>query len=667
MKGLKKDKNKDLFKELSIWLLFGLTGASCANIGNPTGGARDEDPPRFVSANPSSGSLNVDRNKITLTFDELVNVKDPFTNVVVSPSSKGVPRITSSGRRVNIEFDSLVANTTYTIDFGNAIEDNNEGNKLQGFAYSFSTGPILDSLRISGRVLGARDMEPQQSVLVGVYPLEMMSDTTFEKSRMVRVAKTDDRGQFTIRGLGAGKYRIFALEDNDGDYAYSSPEENLAFFDAVVEPTSVETISKDTIYNSQTGKIDTIVSRLRTRYLPNDLLLRMFNSGLRQQYMTKYERLDSTRVFIKFNTLSDTLPRVRVLGRPEIKSPGVLERSVRNDSLVWWLTPELMRTDSLRLIVDYARSDMNLVKTAVSDTLDFFTRRPVVKVKNDKKQRRLATADSIAAITTQFKMLTPVVQDVHLPLSFEVATPLARLDTTKVRLSVLTDSVYRPVRGLLLPAQDGNPRKYMLDYEWDYGSRYKLEIDTIAGRDIYGKATRPLIHEFKVKELGDYCSVLFRLTGLQAGVRAFVELLNGSDAVVRVEPVDNGEVYFPFLEPGKYYARVIMDLNGNGEYDTGNYAQGLQPELAYYYSGVINLKKNWDREIVWNVWDQPADRMKPEAILKNKPNKDKRDQGLGKGNQSSEEDDDWFDPTVNPFDPNDKATKRHNNRTAGSY
>ena len=134
---------------------------SCASMGTPSGGPRDEDPPRFVRANPMPEAVNVSRSNMSIDFNELVNVKDAFSKVVVSPPSTQAPRISSSGRRVNIEFrDTLLPNTTYTVDFSNAIQDVNENNPLEGFSYTFSTGPTLDSLRISGMVLNAADLEP---------------------------------------------------------------------------------------------------------------------------------------------------------------------------------------------------------------------------------------------------------------------------------------------------------------------------------------------------------------------------------------------------------------------------------------------------------------------------------------------------------------------------
>lgn len=642
-----------------------LAAASCANMGTPSGGPRDEEPPILVSSNPPAGAVNVDREKITLTFNELVNVKEAFQKVVVSPTSKSVPRVSSQGRRVNVEFDSLAPNTTYTVDFADAIEDNNEGNTLRGFAYTFSTGPVLDSLRIAGRVLGAHDLEPQQGMLVGVH--SNPADTAFTGERLLRVAKTDDRGQFTIRGLAPGRYRVFALADNDNDYRYSSPEEDVAFYDVEVEPSSRQTVALDSVYDRLTGRVDTVTERIRTQFLPNDIVLRSFNSEIRQQYMSKYERLDSTRVFMKFNTRADSLPRVRVLGHPEITSLGHLEATERLDSLVWWLTPELMRTDSLTLAVDYTRSDQNLVRTQVTDTLKFFTKRLPAPKKKKNDRRRISPEDSIAAITTTFNVKSGATQDVYLPLDIETPAPLQRLDTTAFHLSVLVDSTYVAVPGgfsLAMP-DSLKPRNLTLDYPWDYGAKYRLEIDSLAATDIYGKPTLPLSHDFAVKATGDYCSLLFHITGIPAGIPAFVELLDNRDAVQRTAAVKDGDAYFPYLTPGRFYARVVLDLNGNGVYDTGNYSLRLQPELAYYYPKAINIKKNWDKEENWAVFDTPVDMMKPEALLKNKPDTDKRARNRKSSTETDEEEEeDIFDPTRNPFDPNDRGRR---NRVGTGY
>lgn len=639
--------------------------AGCANIGNPSGGPRDEDPPRLVSANPPPGSLGVNRTKMVLQFDELVNVKDAFSKVVVSPTSRSVPRVSSLGRKVTVEFDSLAPNTTYTVDFADAIEDNNEANTLQGFTYTFSTGQTLDSLRISGRVLGARDLEPAQGMLVGVHA--NLADSAFTTERLLRVAKTDDRGQFTIRGLAPGQYRVFALDDKDNDYRYANQEEDIAFYDMVISPTAEPAVANDTVYDKITGNPDTVIQRPRTRFLPNDVILYRFNSEKRPQYLTKYERLDSTRVFMKFNTRAESLPCISILGYPKGTTLGALEASEKLDSLVYWLRPELVRDDSLIIAARYMRTDSTGQLREFSDTLRFFTKKPSVK-KHGRKEIKISAADSIARITTSFRGTGGgSSQEVWLPFHFESEHPIATFDTTKVSLKILVDSTYRSVATALrvLQADSLSPRHFRIEFPWEYEQKYRVEIDTMAAIDIYGRPTRPFSQELNVRPASEYCSLTLMLSGLDPSMPAFVELLGSGDKLERTALVENGRAYFPFLNPGKYYARMIEDRNGNGRYDTGDYSTLTQPETAFYYPKAFNIKKNWDKEETWDVYGTAIDQQKPRAILKNRPKQGKhRNRNEQNSGDEEEEEDGLFDPTRNPFDPNDRGSR---NRGATRY
>ncbi len=631
--------------------------AGCANIGNPSGGPRG-DPPRLVSANPPPGSLGVNRTKMVLQFDELVNVKDAFSKVVVSPTSRSVPRVSSLGRKVTVEFDSLAPNTTYTVDFADAIEDNNEANALQGFTYTFSTGQTLDSLRISGRVLGARDLEPAQGMLVGVHA--NLADSAFTTERLLRVAKTDDRGQFTIRGLAPGQYRVFALDDKDNDYRYANQEEDIAFYDMVVSPTTEPAVANDTVYDKLTGTPDTVIQRPRTRFLPNDVILYRFNSEKRPQYLTKYERLDSTRVFMKFNTRAESLPCISILGYPKGTTLGALEASEKLDSLVYWLRPELVRDDSLTIAARYMRTDSTGQLREFSDTLKFFTKKLPVK-KHGRKEIKISATDSIARITTSFRGAGGgSSQEVWLPFHFESEHPIATFDTTKVSLKILVDSTYRSVATAprVLQADSLSPRHFRIEFPWEYEQKYRVEIDTMAAIDIYGRPTRPFSQELNVRPASEYCSLTLMLSGLDPSMPAFVELLGSGDKLERTALVENGRAYFPFLNPGKYYARMIEDRNGNGRYDTGDYSTLTQPETAFYYPKAFNIKKNWDKEETWDVYGTAIDQQKPRAILKNRPKQGKhRNRNEQNSSDEEEEEDGLFDPTRNPFDPNDRGSR----------
>jgi len=638
--------------------------ASCASIGNPSGGPRDEDPPRFVRANPAPGSLNVNRQKIEIEFDELVNVKDAFSKVVVSPISKSTPRVSSLGRKITVQFnDTLIPNTTYTIDFADAIEDNNESNKLQGFTYSFSTGNVLDTLQISGMVLSADALEPQQGMLVGVY--SNLADSALSTLPLERVAKTDDRGRFSIQGLAPGEYRVFAVADVDNDYKRANPEEAMAFYDFTLTPTAERVNAIDTVFDLLTGDVDTVLNRERTRFLPNDILLRSFESDYKSQFLQKYERVDSTRLRFIFNAPSETLPEISPVNVEGYKDWWTLERSAKNDTLTYWLNPAtLVATDSLQIAATYFRTDSAQNLTLATDTLKFFTQRPKVTKKKDKKKKdEKADTVPVKIPALGFKMISQSTQEVNLPLIMEFDTPLNRFDTTAFHLEMMVDTVWAPVPKAWKPehVDSLNPRTFKIEYPWEYATEYRLSVDTLAATGIYGLMTDPLEHKFKTKAEEDYCALTLNISNFTDTIPAFVELVNNSDAPVRREKVVNNSVTFKYLAPGKYYVRIFEDHNGNGIYDTGDFNLHRQPDMAYYYPKIINLKKNWEKSESWNVFDTAIDLMKPEAIKKNKPATDKRNRNNKSENGlEEEEEEDYFDPTRNPFDPNDKGRRRSN-------
>lgn len=662
--GQMKSAFRCLLLCLGAWLLY-----SCASIGNPSGGRRDEHAPKVVRSNPAPYSTGVKAEKVVIEFDEIVNVKDAFSKVVISPTSAETPRVSSLGRKVTVQFqDTLEPNTTYTIDFADAIEDNNEANKLTSFAFTFSTGDEIDSLRISGMVLGAQDLEPQQGILVGVHM--SMEDTAFTRQRLVRVAKTDDRGRFTIRGLKEGPYRLFALKDLNNDFRWDNPEEDIAFHSELIYPTSEPDVAVDSVFNDITGELDSVVHRDYTSFLPNDILLNSFNIQYKPQYLVNYERIDSTRIQLIFNAPSDTLPEVALVDATPEPDWYRLQRSAKNDTLTYWLRdPKIISTDTLRLSTTYLRTDSAKMLTPVNDTLRLITKRPKAVKNNDKKKKkRKEEVDTLPPPIPllELKAITSTTHDVYLPVLISFGTPLDTLNPAAFHLEQKVDTVWRPVKW----SEGPKPRdsvaqlEYRIDYPWQYGENYRLVVDSLAATGIYGLWTGPFSHEFKVKAEEDYSNLFLRVEGLDT-VPAFVELLNKSDEVVMRRPVEETVASFYNVNPGDYYARLVMDADGNGEFTTGSYDNLRQPEYTFYYPKKITLKKNWDLDQTWNIYETAVDLQKPNAIKKNKPAQDKRKKSQ-QNDEMLEEEDDYFDVNENPFDPKSKR-RRDSTGSMGNF
>lgn len=619
--------------------------AACASIGSPSGGPRDEDPPRFVRATPAPGAVGVMPKQVTIEFDEIVNVKDAFTNVVISPTSSQTPRVSSQGRKVIIQLpDSLAANTTYTVDFGNSIEDNNEGNKLEGFSYTFSTGPALDSLRIAGIVLDARTLEPQKQVVVGVH--QLTADSVFKTQRLERVAKTDDRGRFIIRGLAPGSYRVYALGDVNNDYRWDNPEELIGFYDTMVSPSTAVTEVQDTIWDLKTATVDTIIPRSRTRYLPNDLLLPYFAIDYKPQYVVNYSRVDSTQLKVILNARTPLPSRLRMTTPPGYPEFYRLERSAGNDTLTYWLTPnDLVRTDTLPLALTYQIVNSTYQVDAKTDTLQFITQRPrVAKKEKEKKKKDAEAADTIAPPTPHIDMklvTTTSGAEVFNPVIIEFQTPLDTLFADRFHLEQKMDTVWKPIVDAPppVPVDSMQIRRYKIDYPWKYGETYRLTVDTLAAVGIYGLTPKPLQTEIHIKKEEDYSHLRMLVTGLDPESHYTAELLNGSDQPQRAVPVVGDAAIFTNLPSGTYYVRLYEDANDNGRFDTGNYELWLQPETTWYYPKKINLKKNWEVTQNWDINAVAVDLQKPDAIKKNKPER-RRNERRKKEVADPDEDDD---------------------------
>lgn len=638
----------------SLYYIFIIIAAavmySCANIGNPSGGPIDKTPPIFMRSNPTPNAVNVKDRKIEIFFDEIVTIKDPSTKIIVSPAQTEMPRMSALGRKVTVELvDSLLPNTTYTIDFSNSIQDNNEGNAIDNFAFAFSTGSVIDSMRVSGYVLDSRTLEPMQSVVVGLQ--SNLADSAFHKEKLQRVALTNDRGQFTIRNVSPGSYHIFALKDLDRDYKFGNPTEDIAFLDSIIVPSIGSREAADTVYNDL-NEIDTIMRATRPAYFPNDILLSMFNEDRKSQYLANNLRVDSTRISLTFAAASDTLPSLSIVGRNDVPDQWyTLERSQTNDTLTYWIRPpHLVSADTLMVATTYLRTDTASNLSWGTDTLKFTFQRQ--KAKKKKKNEETDYLEQI-----RFMELHPLAngtQEVYAPLLLQTGTPIERYSREAFHLQrkLQNDTTFYPaeIKSIALRDSTLNRRDLMLKVDWEPGAAYTLAVDSLAMTDIYGLQTKPLKVDFNVRKMEEYGNIVFNIPAVRDS--AIVELLDGTEKIVLRAPVKNHRAELLNLLPGKYYARLFIDRNGNGKYDTGNYDMHLQPEETVYYPGAINLKKNWDVEQTWDIYATPIDKQKPEAIKKNKPERKKWEKVNTEKTETDEDEENGFSDFSNPNDPN---------------
>ena len=597
---------------------------SCASIGRPDGGPYDETPPRFIGSTPAAGALNNQRTKVSLLFDEFIKLEKATEKVVVSPPQVQQPEIKASGKRIQVNLlDSLKANTTYTIDFSDAIVDNNEGNPLGNFTFTFSTGTQIDTMEVSGTVLDASNLEPIKGILVGLH--SNLNDSAFTKLPFDRVARTDSRGRFSIRGVAPGKYRIYGLMDADQTFTFNQKSEVIAFNDSLVIPRMEERIRMDTAWVDSLT-YDTIVERKYMHYLPDDLILRAFKEFNYSQYLIKSERLVPQKFTFYFAGQADTLPTLKGLNFDE-RDAFVIEQNPRNDTIHYWVKDSLLfKQDTLAISLTYLYTDTLNQLVSRTDTLNLVSKQKYKKEEPEKKKKKKKKDEEDEPEPTKFLPVNvgaPSSMDVYGSISLTFDEPIARFDSAAIHLKEKVDTLWKDIPFEF--EQDSlNLKRFNLYYDWEPGNEYEFSVDSTAFHGIYGLFTDKIKQGFKVRKLEEYASITFLVTG--ADSTAFVELLDAQDKVVRQRRLtDGGYADFYFLNPGKYCARLVNDRNGNGIWDTGNFEKGEQPEEVYYYNMILEPKANWDLDKQsWDIHAIPLDKQKLDELKKQKPDEDKK-------------------------------------------
>lgn len=615
---------------------------ACASTGHgPDGGPYDETPPKFIRATPEPNATNNQRKKVAIEFDEYIKLEKASEKVIISPPQKEMPEVKTSGHRVIVSFfDTLQANTTYTIDFGDAITDNNEGNPLGQFAYAFSTGNTIDTMQVSGTVLNAENLEPIKGIQVGLHM--NLNDSAFTSMAFDRISRTDSKGQFTIRGIAPGKYRIFALMDGNQNYMFDSKTELIAYSDSIIIPSMEGAMRIDTLFNEQdTTQIDTIKKINFTRFLPDNIMLRAFKEVNNFQYLIKSERPKLNQIGLYFNAPADTIPTIKGLDFDE-KDAFVIENSIRNDSILYWVKDTtLCERDTLTLQVNYLATDTLGKLVEQTDTLRMINKIPKVrriamkeeeeKKKEKERKRRERKGDTIKVETVflPININAPSALDLNRNITLKFEEPLASIDTAAIHMATKIDTVWQDIP-FIFRNDTATYRQYEILADWKPGQEYQLKIDSMAFKGIYGLHSNKSENTLKVKTLEEYGTLYLNIVGAEPN--AIVQLLNNSDAVVReqrIKPDNTCDFYF--LQPStKYYIRLFNDHNQNGKWDTGNYSQKIQPEEVFYFPKVWEMKANFEFEETWDVSATPLDKQKLDEIKKQKPEENKKIQNRNK-------------------------------------
>ena len=629
-----------------LWLLAAvlsgafchLTFSACARMGSPDGGWYDDTPPRVVSSSPSEQGTHVTNKKVTINFSEYIKVEDPQNKVIISPPQIEQADIKAAGKRIIIDLkDSLKENTTYTIDFSDAITDNNEGNPMGNYTFSFSTGDRIDTLEVSGYVLNAEDLEPMKGILVGLY--DNHADSVIRHEPMTRVSRTNGSGHFTIKGVAPGSYRIYALKDADGDFLFGQKSEMVAFTRDTIVPSWKPDTRQDTLWRD-TLHIDVIKQVPYTHFLPDDVTLLCFQEPQTDRFLMKTERPTPEKFTMYFSYGHDSLPLIEGLDFVS-DSAFVLEASAKGDTLTYWLRDTtLVNTDSLTMRRTYWVTDTLGQLQLETDTVTVlpkisYERRlkeqqkeyDKWKKEQDRKRKRELPYDSVMPQKfMQPKFLgTQIAPDERVVM--ECSEPLARCDTAGIHLFVKADSLWYRMPHTF---RQLTARTYEINADWTAESEYSLEVDSAALQNIYGLVNQSVKQGVKVSSLDDFSTLVVTIsnapiTASDTVAAMMVQLLDGSGKTVRQAKANaGGEAEFFYVKPGTYYLKAFCDMNGNGIWDTGLYDEGLQPEPVYYFAEEVECKAKWDVSRRWNLNATKRFLQKPQKITKQKPDQAKQ-------------------------------------------
>ncbi len=585
--------------------------AGCANQGSPVGGPMDEDPPVLIKSTPLLNETNYKKNKVTLFFDEIVVLKDISKNFIISPPLEEDPKITTLGKKVSIDINNeLLDSTTYTIYLGSSIVDNNQGNPLPDLTFSFSTGPVLDSMELAGTLLNAEDLEPLASTIVGIY--KDLDDSAVIRQIPLRIAQTNEQGEFVIKNVAPGKYHIFGLPEMVKNYRYDDPSDRIAFLDAVIIPNFDTIQLADTTWLDSIT-VDTIIWRDALEYGPRDLTLLSFSEFMVAKNIKKRERSEPWLLLYSFSKASDTLPRIRL--ENQISENWYLtEQSLTGDTIMYWITDSMIhKIDTLGVIVEYMKTDSMQIDRWQTDTIQMVYRQPRKATDTKKSRKKDNTTVKKLPVLGYTSNLRGNLH-INESIQFDFDTPVKPFDNSSFRLFETQDTLKKQLN-FSIKQDERLIRRYRLISNLTPGNSYTLEMDSGAITSIYGFSTDKKTASFTINKEDQYGNIDFILKGQTSD--GIVSLLNEKGKKLRQQAfkVDQEIVSFRLVVPGTYFAMLFYDLDGNEAWTTGNYLEKKQAEGVRYFPKKLVIKAYRDYEEDWLPENGKLTEQKPRELI----------------------------------------------------
>ena len=557
---------------LALFVACCLFSHSCANTTTPpSGGPKDTLPPVLVKVTPDPGSTEfpLTDGKITLTFNEYTVVKTA-TDILLSPPTKRRPTTKVKSKSIVITLrDTLRADQTYTLDFGQALADNNEGNLAPRMVYTFSTGDHIDSLYFTGSVFDSKTLAPVKGALVAIYADQ--SDSACFNILPDAVVKTDDWGFFVLRNLRDTTYRVYVYTDSDTDYKYNPDADQVGFLD---EPYTPHAVVGDSIYELQAFDMkDTALCAARGAMVT----LMMFKELQSVQYLQNSGRVTERQGFLKFSAADVQINSLEFVGIPD--TSVILQYNPTHDSLDFWINTDYRLDDSLLIRLNYMKTDSTGTLVPEEENLSLAVMVPEESEFTGPKDKQEPDTTFKLKIQSQDETVE------QLGVRVESALPIIRIIRDSIRLVETNpkgQTADKPftfrqdtsdIRRFIITPNKGLVKGY--DYELTLPQGTFVNLDRLPSEKASAK--------FKVPQSEELSTLVFNMVGVED--HYIVELTDEKGSrVIRTYQIDRAKkLSFPYLKAGKYMLRITCDKNGNGIADTGNLLAHKQPEVVRFY------------------------------------------------------------------------------------